>query len=1204
MRRKSSVTRKLNTIKQLTLASILFGSVGISFQALSQESKVFVDAPAAFRDIKMHTWKGLLRIGELDTLGLESPSIGGQTWRLEMQKNPELTAQLGNSMEQHNYSLGLLARLDYMRTYKGCFTNLNQYEARVERCENTLIQHSFQQQPWRNYIRHMGLALTPVEHGKLFCPHGDGLPVCGNLAIDRLSIKDENGRTVRMDEFQRRDFFSTLMQTHQAGFDQFWKQSVFPKQAWSVQAVTLSEYDFNKQQYVFDISPRNLMLNRHLVAPPVVAGKPNPKGVITARSIAPTFTYKALLPFEKESSLESGYRQQVVFPMAPGPARTLGQSNQTRIFYAVSKVEFLPRTPPTDSQPVASASSLQFHYPTNKVELYRDSALTQKVAELPINANFTDSTSDNKSNSGLEKALWANGHTILDGRAFALLRLQQGPLLDDILQRTADNIASAERYLWKKHQSRLQELEREYPEPKNAKQQKQFADRKHSAEDRSQISHVSWQTVEANRKSDLFAYMLGDADNKNAWPEKFPNVEWGMNLATIFKRGHFSMDPSLAHIPATEKDKVVVAQFHKEIAASFPHDKFTLVYGLRDARYDNQTEKLSFKNWPFHERQYIAFDDNIDKKPDSAGWPLIHSSAKSSRVIYPFTASSASFDGHVPNPPVSRCARNDKWQSEDCLIMYGNFLDMNWPAASFALDRELPVPTIKLNNVQGNKLLNNNVRGESGWRLVVEFENVDMKVSPYTYTHRQNREQMQGEAQTVFASVKNAYVISPKDEIVWRASASELKPPPNRATLVPAKEDKPFRWSESVSIPKEGQPDGVIYDFLYAKYYPQNLSSRMLEAMLSSRWQYEKTANNPVGGRFFNTDARTPTSAEVQDLIPKFKEWLLKLAMTMPAKLKVIVPVRYANDTMKESNQCVKLKLTPKSPLRNNSTAQILANNKVRQCENEARQEQNKFNQCNDLRDKLSHAEKSLASAKAEGCEREVAISGSAAKVDSNGTCDFSNVDFSNMQAQAQACIVERCGENPTSLNELAGFQQCVQAVSSQMQQQLAAAMGGVNIGKANSSAKAKVVNHCRPHEQTIRNAQSSIKSYRCDQYLTQPVTPDCSVLGEVKKASHMHVDRMLFKHNSYCVSDPAYERKSNSSATLLPNFRPYSDTQLGLELFFSEIKLPYDPPGNVSTPVNAVVELDATVVGVNEDSRQSTIKLNVNILGSRVVVK
>lgn len=1181
----------------MSLRPIILGAFFLQITLAAQaedlvETKVVVKAPANFRDINLHSWRGLARLGVPDSKGLAGP-LYGQDLRVALQKNRPLAEKLGKSQENHNYSLGLLAALDYMRANADCFTNMNKYKARTEHCGDTIIQHERQQQPWKDYIRNMALSLTPGAHGTLFCARFDNKS-CTATNIDQVSAKGPNGRPRPLDEFQRREFFSKLMAQYQGGFEKLWRNSHFPQEAWFVQVVRLSEYDFDKQHFVFSVSPAVSIINRQF---PLPQTRPSKKSGVsmTSRMFALTPKYTPTENFEKNPAFTiAGGRLQVTLPMKPDQAHKLAQSSKGRAFFAVTKIRFLPRKKIDTWGPTAASRQLAFHYAANKVELYRDSALTQKVVELPLVEIVAAADDENKTQ---KKWQWAQDHHIFDGRAFALMRIKKADLFDEKLQRLADSVAQNERAIWRNYARRLKEMNKPAMSAASEAAQQAQTNRKKRAEDRAKLSHLNWQQMNSRQKNALYQYMLARGDRPDEWPKSFPGVPWGINAATIFRKGYFSDDPALAQIPATDQDKAILQKFLKEIAQSYPTDKLTLVYGLRDTQYDHQSKSLKFK-WPFHIRSYMTFDDDKSQKFTTSAAPLINARAKT-RAIYPFSPSTAPLGSHIPDPRVSSCKINKKRQSEDCVTGYNHFLQINWPGASLAFDRVLTRPDMKMDPVRAIRLLNSQTRGGAGWRLVVELDEVDMTLSPFMYKPNYKKEMAKGEAQTIFANVKKAYILAPNDEMIWQAGRNELVPPVDRSRLA-ASSDTAFTWPSSVSLFENGRMDHAVYDFLFAREYPDRLDQRFLEAMFSSRWGYEKSAKAPTGGRFFNTDARRPTWQDVQKSLPEFKQWLIRQAGDMPARLKIDVPLYYANNTVAAQNQCVSLKLTANSPLRNSGSARAVADSKIRACKTAENQKKYQFQQCNSLRNDLSRAKAALAKSQKAGCKTTAEdIPEETVNIDAGGSCNFSNVDFRKLQGAMMACMTDRCGPTPTTMGGMTDYQKCVKAVSAEMQDQMRLAMGGGK-RKPKSQPRPKILDNCKPHQQVIRSTERRLKSDRCETLTLAPEPVNCSILGEIPAVTHMHVERLLLEKNSFC-GDPSYLRKSNSSASLLPYARPYSDTSLQLEIAVGLLKVPYDPPYETTTPANAILELELDIQSAGTGNRKNVMKLRSVVKSSTI---
>lgn len=66
----------------------------------------------------------------------------------------------------------------------------------------------------------------------------------------------------------------------------------------------------------------------------------------------------------------------------------------------------------------------------------------------------------------------------------------------------------------------------------------------------------------------------------------------------------------------------------------------------------------------------------------------------------------------------------------------------------------------------------------------------------------------------------------------------------------------------------------------------------MLEAMMSSRWSYERSQAEAIGGRFFTPDF-TPGYKDIEKLTGEFQEWLISRAKVLPEEMMLDVPLQY-----------------------------------------------------------------------------------------------------------------------------------------------------------------------------------------------------------------------------------------------------------------------------------------------------------------------
>jgi hypothetical protein len=1153
--------------------------------------KLFVQAPENFRDIRIATWNGLPRLGLSDIKGF--PIHGsGQELRIALNKNKALADKLSASLKQHNYSFGLLAVLDYMREHGECFSNLETYKAKIEQCSGTVIGHSHQESFWLYNIKAMALSLTPQAYGRFFCPAEGGKPVCRAIAPGQIVRKDERNRRIPYDEFERRDWFAGLMSAYSKDFKTMWQNSRLPKEIWYVGWVDLSDYDFEKKQYVFRFSPLITFYDNLPYKNPIIDHEKY--GAFGSQDVPISGKYQPTMDFEKRDAWTSAYNQQVAVPVAlpmePQQARKLGKLNKRRRFYAVTKIRLLPHKemdrigPPTAG--LRRALELRYHLAENKVQLYQDSSLTQKIAELPIFPNAK--TPVKKFEKSVAKQL-DKDYQILDWETLAVLRIKKGALLDHNLQYITDTIAQREREFWSSHARRLHRLNNHNPNLPSKEIK--------ILEDSAQLGHINWQQMDEGQKKDFLEYILGKGPSPGAWPKSFPSVNWGHNLATIFPKDHFSLDPSAYDVPVTKEEKSVVKRFLQEVSRSYPTEKFILALSLdlKGVQYDNQKQILNFgSRWPFQSLSQVDFDDDpghkyIDQFAQSV--QLVSAKAKD-RAIYPLRrVSDISFGQYVLAQYPRRCQRNPKTYSENCATPFNSLSSANWGPRFFALDRELSMPQLKMSPDQGAKMVHMSYR--KGWRLIVELEKVNMATSPFIYRKRREKNLRQDESQTIFASVKKATILSPNDDIIWSATRDQLKKPAKGSKLL-AGDSKRFQWQQPIKL-MDQIPDGSFKDFFFAKYYPDRVDQHFLEAMFSSRWLYEKNQTNPVGGRFFNQGARKPTWKDLQNSLPKFHQWLNQRANALPSSFQVQIPVKYMNNTVQTHTRFVNFGLAPDSPIRNNPAAKRLAQQSVRECKSQEKQDKFNYETCKSLQKDLYEAQDNLAKAEKAGCQQpeEKTIEKNVA-TKSTGSCDFSKVPINELQTATMACLTERCGPIPATAEGAANYQVCAEKVLQEIKAQMASAYGSHNVKKRQSD---KSADKCKPHKRAISRIERSLKTYKCDSYSTAPKSRNCEELGKVEKATHMHVDRLQFESGGATV----YNRRSRSSAALLPNATPYSDTNLSLEIAIDIQKVPYDPPVTEKTSSFALIDLDLNVRSGNSTNQKNRMQLEAIVKKSEI---
>ena len=435
-------------------------------------------------------------------------------------------------------------------------------------------------------------------------------------------------------------------------------------------------------------------------------------------------------------------------------------------------------------------------------------------------------------------------------------------------------------------------------------------------------------------------------------------------------------------------------------------------------------------------------------------------------------------------------------------------------------------------------------------------------------------------------------------------AATKTDPPPTETpvsdgSLKGAVDNQPKRLINSqesfkVNFPSELALSPLVNDFLLARYYPDQLRQRMLEAMLSSRWSYERSQKKPLGGRFFNPDS-LPKYKDIQGLTKEFHEWLISRAEALPEEMIIEMPLQYGQNTMRVNNNCFKLIMPQNATVRILQAEKDKADRKLRQCEDRNRRLEQHFESCERARDDLEQARQKLARAKEGGCvQNNHDITG---ETDSNeGPCDFpSNLNMSNMKTEMMKCLKTACG-TPSSTTDMLSYQKCAQAVSEQFRNAISRQMG-----QTPSPQTSQKKDTCQAAEKEIQTIEQLLAQYRCDLMPRKPELFDCASNGVAEQPDYMNVERIELSHMQNCIAEAsAYNRRSKSSAELLPNAQPYSDTHFGFVLSVDKLALPYDllvPSKGQWTTVNARIKVAVKAVD-NRLNRRGQFGLTAEVKG------
>jgi len=1187
----------------------VFVIILVFWGACPATAQVIGSSPEPFRTIELNSFRDLPRLGVQDTQGYVPFPMDRQTSQQTIRANIDDAMRIGERIERHGYSVFLLTQLDFLRRHSDCSDGVETYGARVTRCAGQLIEHGGQLEPGIEFTRSLAFALKSVAHAKLFCP---GEEACGNTDLNRMTVKTPENRYRPLDEFEKRDVFAQMVANYYGPFRRYYADKELPSHAYWVDRVQLGDYDFTHQQFNIRLStPRAIGNQRNFAEPYLTKATPvnikNRQSVLSAQAVELLHQPNNSFETAKGSSGSTSFlRDPVVLAMAPNRARDLvGGNTGPRYVYTVVKIGLEPlRGLGVRHQPLQAKRKLGFYYADNKVEFFEDEGLTRKIGEAPLVAGEFD-----QSDQALAGYTLKPDSRLFDARVYHLLRFALADLTAPDMDQLAYSLPAQERQFWREHQRRVNDAEAPQPPGTTEEQQSAMALRRQAMKDRARLVNVAWtdrgKWSPAQRQA-YYDYLLGYGPQVepegSAWPEVLPSTEWGMNLATVFPQGYFSIDDASTGLLADNKTRKAIQAFVRDLAKSQTISHVTGVYPLGDARYDQSTQMLRFERWPLAavtDPKFMAQPAETLKDPAHL---IVHPDAKS-RMIYRFIASSEGVGDAVSERSLAHCANSLRRKSYDCGTGWRSVAHLQWYNTFLALDRVIEQPTLILEPSKGLAY----ARSRRGWRLVVEYQSPEMKRVPFTFTQRNKPEPQEGEAQTIFADVERVLVLSPDDQVVWSQSASEL---PQAAqvteTVADPADQADYQFPNPVVLGSDSQFQAAAYDFLLAKYYPQQLSERMLDAMMSSRWVYEAGAKDPLGGRFFNVSGRRPGPDEISQNRPGFRTWMLGQAKAFPSQVSLDLWLQYTANSMAVMGRCVKAELVPGAPTRGN-TPVILARQKAQQCRTAYDQAVRSHNRCQELGVQLDRAKAQLAETEAEGCDQPAAEVVVPEPASSGADCQISpDVEMSQLAQEMQRCLLEKCGGQPATLGEARQFQACIQTAQAELSSQMQAILGGGGAGGRTKPAKtvSSGSNACQLARTQLKHAEQDYQSARCERHTQTPQEPDCDFESKVVQPDTMPVQRLLVLNDKQCGADQAFYRKQRNAAVLLPGGQPYADTNLALTLEFGDaLALPYDSPlaqGAGLRPVKAQVQL--RLKGPGEGAIEGAVSLDADVTGVQYV--
>ncbi|MBL4630601.1 MAG: hypothetical protein JKY14_05395 [Paraglaciecola sp.] len=747
---------------------LLFTIIFISTNTLNVHAE---NLSTRFRDLYFETHKGLPRLGEQNTFGIVIPGESVNKSKLRAQKNKEQVKNLSIQIEKHNYSISLLKRLNFISRYAKCFKNMNKYEAITEACAGFVIDHANQGAFWKKYIETIAYALKPQHHAAEFCHNV--LP-CGARGIDNIRVKNENGRTLPLDEFERRDFVSDFMKNEYQAFEKYIKNESFHKEAYFVNKVQIGEYDFDKSQF-----------HLRLRAPGSLASQNSfwqiPSNTMNSRQMPSQAIYTPTLAFENSMQAKalSGYVQfNINLAMSSNKARDLIKNNRT--LFAVTRIAFVePKFNYNNELLQQLANQIHYyHYAENKVEFYKDEKLTQKVFEVPLILNPKIMKEGSKQQKSERYSIDKNS-CMFEYSTLGLLRLKEGNLLESDMKSIAYSVPANEKQFWIRHKSRVKQANQPMVSGSSAKAQKQLKINKKRAEDFARLSSFSWQDIEAlsgEQQQAFYDFLAGKylKNNELLWPSVLPSVPWGMNLATIFRKGYFSDDPKDKYVEADLKTRQLIMEFGRDLANSQNLQDFTLVYRIHSVHYDENENAIIVNHGknPFARQLVLDIRNEKGKEFDGKAQKIIKRAK--GKALYVLRSSTQNIGNVIPNSQYSNCSINKKNKSQNCISQSSGYAQINFLNAYLALDKEIGEIKISMLGQKGKKVAS--THGPDAWRIVVELVNSDMDVTQYDVPDKKYKIP-KGEVVTLFATVKRLVVLDPNGKIIWAKRADELKTP-------------------------------------------------------------------------------------------------------------------------------------------------------------------------------------------------------------------------------------------------------------------------------------------------------------------------------------------------------------------------------------------------------------------------------------------
>ena len=1119
-----------------------------------------------YRPIQLSSYQGLPRMGE---------------------QNSTLSVQ---DVELHNYSLGLLSHLQFMQQFSDCYDNLKGFNVRVERCQNTLIEHNQQTQFWAHHLEMNAYSMLPETHKKAFCLNGN--KPCVAKSIKRIMVPDTTNPRVEFrqpDEFEVRDLADQFMSKYFQPFENYRKSITPLKQAWFVSKINLGNYQFETNSFSFRY---DVPLSFHS---PFTNSKDyqksglqrqafNSKKLFQAARYAPNGTSAAV----NKHPIPRNY--QVTLTMPRQKARDLVKGGKNRNLYALVKLNILPFAF-KNQRGSLNKGGLAYQFAQPKIEIFADPELTQKVAEarLPLK---TDKQQSDSSKLSLNKPKYqvVKGSKSLDSRIIPIMILQQEELKDSYFESLWRNIPMTERQYWQQLKNRQDNIQttKKHAAQANSAQHKDTVSMVKQAEDRAKFSAFSWQNknqMNASQRQAFYDYLLGygDAiDNQPLWPDELSAVPWGLNLATIFRKGQLDISQEAMHLAAEGEEQTMIKQFAKEIADSQKINHLTLTFGVKQLQYQQQTKTLELGK---NTAMFPVTDTKLS--PQEIG----------NNVLYRLFHSGSELEPLSRNPKAG-CVQNQQLKSRDCATPWGSILGIKYNPGEqlLALDKQLDIPTSldvsAMTSEQAVAVVR--VSQHPGWRVIVELTTPKLKATEKSDTKRGKSYQYLDIL--LQAKVVSMSIIDQDDKVWWHQTASQMQGAAGFTQLTAIEPSKTLQFSSPLQL------NPFIEDLLLVKYAPERINSRTLDAMLSARWAYEQASKTPFGGRFFNEKRRTPSYQELQSLHQRYQAWLSQLAAKLPSQFAIPLELRYQSDNLSFQSSCFLPDMPKDAPVRNKQMAINAANQRFRKCESSNRNAQSKIKRCDRYQQDIDQAAEALEEAQANSCGA-VAIAESEVSTPVlkavEPKCDLPEpINLGTFAQDMQKCIADTCGTYGSGV-DMKTYQACVQDTSAYLTGVMSKAMGMEKKPRKSNKPK-QPKNTCKPAQRSLNQAQKRFEQKQCDEIQESLTLQNCETVKHFELPNIMPIERIRAVNSATC-SDYELQylyRDSRSGAYLLPDARPFKDTDVEIHFYPDALEFDYEPKQPSPTGITRMkTQLVIEVTGVGENEAKGVLALTGKIV-------